>query len=104
MHGIAEPGNLQLGIFKAEKFEHVYATDISEKQINNAKKISNITYKIELAESTSFENNKFDLITAAQSLHWFDLEKYFNEVKKTLKPNGIFRSNRIFINYNKSTD
>ena len=82
-------GNGQVANKLAEFFDHVYATDISPKQIGNAVVKPNIEYRIESAGKTSFSNDQFDLITVAQAIHWFDLDKFYKEVKRTLKPNGI---------------
>ncbi len=82
-------GNGQIAVKLSNYFKQVFATDISEKQISNAPKISNIKYKVEPAESTKFKDNMFDLITVAQAIHWFDFDKYYQEVKRTLKQDGI---------------
>ncbi|SMO34332.1 class I SAM-dependent methyltransferase [Solitalea koreensis] len=82
-------GNGQVAADLAEIFEHVYATDISEKQITHAVKKSNIEYKVEPAEQTSFQSDFFDLITIAQAIHWFDFEKFYAEVERVLKPQGV---------------
>lgn len=83
-------GNGQVAAALTEHFENVYATDISQAQLSKAVQKPNITYRIEPAEKTSFEDGMFDLITVAQAIHWFDFEKFFSEVKRTLKPEGIF--------------
>lgn len=83
-------GNGQVATVLAKHFEQVYATDISEKQLANAPQISNIKYKIERAEHTDFRDNSFDLITVAQAIHWFKFDEFYAEVKRTLKPNGLF--------------
>lgn len=82
-------GNGQLAAKLSPFFENVYATDISENQINNAVKKENITYEIVSAENVSFEENFFDLITVAQAIHWFDFDKFYEKVHHTLKSNGI---------------
>jgi len=82
-------GNGQVAVQLAMKFKKVYATDISSKQLSEAPQLSNIIYKTEAAESTSFDNNYFDLITVAQAIHWFDFEKFYTEVKRILKKDGI---------------
>lgn len=40
------------------------------------------------AENTKLDNNSVDFITAAQSFHWFDTDKFIAESKRILKPNG----------------
>ena len=82
-------GNGQVAINLSPLFEKVYATDISENQINHAVKRDNIFYKKESAESSSFANGQFDLITAGMSVHWFDFSAFYAEVKRTLKNKGI---------------
>lgn len=83
-------GNGQAALGLANYFREVYATDLSAQQIENSFKKDNITYSAQLAESTDFENESFDLITVAQALHWFDYEKFWPEALRVLKPNGIF--------------
>ncbi len=41
------------------------------------------------AEKTTLEENSIDIITAAQSFHWFALEKTKKEFLRILKPNGF---------------
>jgi len=83
-------GNGQIAVELAKSFHQVYATDISAKQLENAPKASNIIYKIEQAEHTEFGAHLFDLITVAQAIHWFKFDDFFAEVKRILKPEGLF--------------
>src|SRR5690606_1443488 len=83
-------GNGQVAKQLARHFEKVYATDISEKQLQHAVQAENIIYKKERAELTGFDNAMFDLVLAAQAIHWFDFEKFYDEVHRILKPTGIF--------------
>ncbi|HKR07008.1 MAG TPA: class I SAM-dependent methyltransferase [Bacteroidia bacterium] len=85
----AGTGNGQIASELANYFEKIFATDLSEKQIKNAIIRKNIIYKVEKAEQTTFGDNEFDLITVAQAIHWFDFSKFYAEVKRTLKPEGI---------------
>jgi len=41
------------------------------------------------AEKTTLKDNSIDIITAAQSFHWFDLKKTRKEFLRILKPNGF---------------
>jgi len=82
-------GNGQVAVALAEYFKKVYATDLSGTQINNAVLRNNIFYSVEKAEETKFDSNTFDLITIAQAIHWFDFDKFYKEVHRTLKPGGI---------------
>jgi ubiquinone/menaquinone biosynthesis C-methylase UbiE len=83
-------GNGQVAQKLAGYFDRVYATDISEKQLENAVKPDNIIYKKEAAEQTDFSNHMFDLITVAQAVHWFEFDAFYNEVYRILKPDGVF--------------
>lgn len=82
-------GNGQAATELAKHFELVYATDISDKQLENAVQKPNITYIKAPAEKTSFEDHQFDLITVAQAIHWFDFDAFYREVRRTLKPGGV---------------
>lgn len=72
------------------------AADISENQIAFGKKlaerkgIKNIDFKVCPAEKTGFKDNSFDVVTAVQCFHYFDAEKAAEEIKRVLKPGGIF--------------
>lgn len=82
-------GNGQAARILAGHFKKVMATDISQKQLDHAYQAENIFYSLSPAEKTSFADNAFDLITVAQALHWFDRDKFCNEVKRVTKPGGI---------------
>jgi ubiquinone/menaquinone biosynthesis C-methylase UbiE len=79
-------GNGQTAKELAKHFKKVYATDISRKQLDNSEQVSNIIYSLQPAEKTNFEDNKFDLITVSQALHWFQFDKFYAEVKRVAKP------------------
>ena len=83
-------GNGQVAHKLSAYFKKVYATDISQKQLDNAIQAENVIYSKESAENTSFENQKFDLIVVAQAVHWFDFEVFYKEIYRILKPDGIF--------------
>jgi SAM-dependent methyltransferase len=82
-------GNGQVAGELAAHFKHVYATDISEAQIQNAVRLPNISYSIQSAEKTDFGDKTFDLIVVAQAIHWFNFDNFYKEVKRTLKSNGL---------------
>ncbi len=82
-------GNGQVAVKLAEHFEKVIATDISDTQLSHAPKLENVEYRKEPAESTSLSDNSTDLITVAQAIHWFDFYKFFSEVNRVLKKDGV---------------
>ncbi len=83
-------GNGQVAVDLINHFTQVQATDVSEQQIANAIQKDGITYDVIPAEATSFADNTFDLICVGQALHWFDYDKFWPEIKRVLKLNGIF--------------
>lgn len=78
-------GNGQVAIQLAKRFSSVFATDISSSQLEQATKVSNITYSIQPAEKTNFPNDFFDLIIIAQAIHWFNFDQFYEEVQRTSK-------------------
>lgn len=82
-------GNGQVAIELAKTFDRVHATDISQSQIDNAAPANNITYSVQPAESTNFEDGLFDLIVVAQAIHWFDFERFYSEVRRTTKEDAL---------------
>jgi len=82
-------GNGQTAVQLAKKLKQVFATDISENQLSHAEQQPNISYKKESAEASSLENNSVDLITIAQAIHWFNFDKFYEEVRRVAKPNAI---------------
>jgi ubiquinone/menaquinone biosynthesis C-methylase UbiE len=82
-------GNGQVAVKLSAYFNEVYATDLSSAQIEKADKKPNIFYSVENAEETLFPDNKFDLITVAQAIHWFEFKKFYREAKRTLRPGGV---------------
>jgi SAM-dependent methyltransferase len=83
-------GNGQVARILAKDFRHVFATDISENQLKHAVQRENISYLLESSDKSSFADHTFDLITVAQAIHWFNFDGFYAEVKRTLKPGGIF--------------
>jgi SAM-dependent methyltransferase len=81
-------GNGQAAVGLASVFDRVIATDASEKQIANAEQRDRVEYRVAPAEESGLESNSIDLIMVAQALHWFDLERFYDEVRRVLKPNG----------------
>ena len=81
-------GNGQAAQVLANTFKQVLATDISVEQMNNAYKAGNIIYST-ASEQTSFPDQSIDLFTVAQAIHWFDRNKFYQEVVRVTKPGAI---------------
>jgi SAM-dependent methyltransferase len=82
-------GNGQAAVPLAEIFDRVLATDASEKQIKNTGPHARVQYRVAPAEQSGLDSNTVDLITVAQALHWFDLERFSAEARRVLKPEGV---------------
>ena len=82
-------GNGQAAIGLAEHFDRVEATDASAKQIANALLDPRVRYRVALAEVSGLEDRSVDLISVAQALHWFDLPRFYAEVRRVARPGGI---------------
>ena len=78
-------GNGQVAVVLSKYFRQVYASDLSADQLRFAAQKDNISYLVQRAEKTNFENNQFDLITVAQAMHWFDVDKFNREMKRVAK-------------------
>jgi SAM-dependent methyltransferase len=83
-------GNGQAAIDLSRHFSSVYASDISEAQLQHAPHRSNIAYLVQPAEMTAFADHAFDLVTVATALHWFDFTRFWPEVIRVLRPGGLF--------------
>ena len=82
-------GNGQAAVSIANHFSHVEATDISAEQLEHSLSHPKVRYSVCPAERTPFENEVFDLVTVATAVHWFDQPKFFQEVDRVLRPEGI---------------
>jgi len=86
----AATGNGQAAVELADRFQRVVATDASERQIAHATRHPAVEYRVEPSESTSIESSSVDLTTVAQALHWFDFERFWDEVRRVSRPDAIF--------------
>ncbi len=82
-------GTGQLSVLLAEVFARVVATDASAQQIENATPHQGIEYRVALAEQSGLADASADLVTVAQAAHWFDLDVFYAEVRRVLKPQGV---------------
>jgi SAM-dependent methyltransferase len=81
-------GNGQLSTLLADRFATVIATDASASQVKNAKLHPHVEYKVCPAEASGLADSSGDLAVAAQAAHWFDLDAYYAEVRRVVRPGG----------------
>jgi SAM-dependent methyltransferase len=73
----------------AERFNAVVATDASEAQLAQAPPHPRITWRALREGASGLPDHSASLVTVAQAAHWFDLDAFYREVDRVLKPGGI---------------
>jgi SAM-dependent methyltransferase len=79
----------QLSVLLADVFARVVATDASAEQIRAAKPHARVEYRVARAEEPVLPAASADLLTVAQSAHWFDLDAFYAQARRVLKPSGV---------------
>ncbi|HYP69230.1 MAG TPA: class I SAM-dependent methyltransferase [Thiobacillaceae bacterium] len=82
-------GNGQAALELAHHFKQVIATDASAQQIEAAKHLPGVEYRVAAAEASGLKTISVDLIAVAQAVHWFDLERFYAEARRVLHPGGV---------------
>ena len=82
-------GNGQASTELARYFEHVVATDASVAQISQAIPHPLVEYRVAPSENSGLDGSCADVVVVAQALHWFDLDRFYAEVRRVLKPDGL---------------
>jgi SAM-dependent methyltransferase len=83
-------GNGQAAVGLAAHFGRVEATDISGSQIEHGLAPARVRYSAQPAEATQFAPASFDAVTVAQALHWFDLPRFWAEVRRVARRDAFF--------------
>lgn len=83
-------GTGQVSVDLTAYFKQVEASDINESQVAEATPHRKIHYQVSPSETTPYPDDHFDAICVGQALHCFDLDTFWHEVQRTLKPNGLF--------------
>ena len=71
----------------------VVSADISKIALNVVKEFNNNVIEIDMQNPLPFDNNKFDIVFANLSIHYFDdktTKNLMNEIKRILKKDGLF--------------
>ena len=82
-------GSGQLSTLLPARFTRVIATDPSAAQIAQAPAHPAVEYRQASAEASGLEDVSADLAVAAQAAHWFDLPRYYAEVRRVVRPGGL---------------
>lgn len=82
-------GSGQLTRALADRFETVFAFDAAEDPLAHAPDHPRIVYRVGPAETLPLADGTAALVTAAQSAHWFDLDRFATEASRILIPGGL---------------
>jgi SAM-dependent methyltransferase len=82
-------GNGQAAVGLASHFDRVFATDASAEQIRHAEPHPRVEYAVAPAERCPLPDVTADLVTVTQALHWFDLDRFYAEVRRVCRPGGL---------------
>lgn len=90
-------GNGETSVWFAKNGAQVYGLDISDESIaiaNERSQVNNTTaqtrFFVSPAEHIDLPDNFFDIVFINVSLHHLEVEKALQEIKRLLKPNGVF--------------
>jgi SAM-dependent methyltransferase len=82
-------GSGQASVALAAHFATVHATDVSAEQIGSARSHPGVKYSVAPAERSGLPDASADLVTVAQSLHWFDVDAFYAEARRVARPGGL---------------
>lgn len=85
----AGTGNGQVAGELAVKFNRVYATDISIRQLMEMPSVPNISSFVADESAPQIPDGSVDLITVAQAIHWFDAARFCKEVTRVATPGAV---------------
>jgi len=82
-------GSGQLSAVLGDHFERVVATDASAEQLARAVPHPRVEYRRAAAEQSGLADASVDLAVSAQAAHWFDLPRYYAEVRRVARDGAI---------------
>ena len=82
-------GTGQLSTLLARRFRRVVATDASAGQIAAAAPAEGVSFRVAPAQASGLPGASADLVTVAQAAHWFDLDPFYAEARRVLRPGGV---------------
>ncbi|CAG0899282.1 unnamed protein product [Cyprideis torosa] len=71
---------------------YISPAQIQEAEIrlkNNPEKFTGVSFKVSSGYNLPFSDSSVDLVTVNQAIHWFDLDRFYAEVDRVLKPGGV---------------
>jgi SAM-dependent methyltransferase len=74
----------------ASHFGRVVGTDASSTQVAAAKATETTRFVVAASEQAPLADNTVDLVAVAAALHWFVGQTFFAEVRRVVRPGGVF--------------
>ncbi len=82
-------GSGQAAVSLAGHFRRVIGTDASAAQIEHAQAHPGVEYRVASAAASGLRTASIDLLTVAQAVHWFEIDAFYGEARRVLKPGGL---------------
>lgn len=82
-------GSGQLTRALAGHFDAVVGVDVSAAQLAEAARDPCITYVVGSSDALPVPDGSAALVVAAQAAHWFDLPRFYAEVRRAARPGGV---------------
>jgi SAM-dependent methyltransferase len=73
----------------ADRFDRVIALDVSAEQLRHARPHPRVAYRLGRAEECGLPDASVDLVVAAAAIHWFDLPRFYREVRRVGREGGV---------------
>jgi SAM-dependent methyltransferase len=74
----------------ASHFDLVVGTDASPTQVAAAEAVETTRFVVAESERVPLAGRTVDLVSVAQALHWFAGESFYREVRRVVRPRGVF--------------
>jgi ubiquinone/menaquinone biosynthesis C-methylase UbiE len=82
-------GNGQAALGLVPQFRSIVALDASPQQLSLARRHESICYVVSLVDRTPLPDRSVDLVTVASAFHWLDFPRFYAEIRRVAKPDGI---------------
>ncbi|HET9234570.1 MAG TPA: class I SAM-dependent methyltransferase [Candidatus Eisenbacteria bacterium] len=82
-------GNGQAAWGLATHFHRVVGADVSGAQLRHARPHPRIDFVLARAEVSGLKGQSIDLVAVAAAIHWFDLPRFSEEVRRVIRPGGV---------------
>lgn len=92
-------GNGQAAIGLAEHFDRVIATDVSAERLRHGLPYPRVEDRVATSERSGLRDRSVDVIATAAAIHWFDLPRFYAEVRRVARPGAVAAAWTYHIGY-----